>query len=174
MAFVVRHSSGFVQAGMTIENMDRLSIPPMYRSWTLGPGGFGVSVDAVDTTTGISARDRARTVQALADPASVPTDFTRPGHVVPLMGVPDKNGDACDAVLALCQDAGLEPVIAMSTLVADSGEVMTLPAAVDFAERYSLPRLLCDTASLPRVNGIRNLNSFALPPTPRPIVSSSH
>ena len=86
VAFFVRHTSGFLCVALPGADCDRLRLPPIP-----GPGTAAtaadqrVSVDAArGVRTGISARDRARTIAELADPASTPNDFTRPGHVVPL------------------------------------------------------------------------------------------
>src|SRR3954471_13643094 len=86
MAFMVRHTSGYVCVPMTEEHADRLDLPPMYHTNQDRRGtAYAVSVDAREgTTTGISAHDRATTMRALADPASSAIDFPRPDHVVPL------------------------------------------------------------------------------------------
>lgn len=86
MAFLIRYSSGFVCVALPPARCDELDLPPMYPSRRGGNGSaFCVTVDARSgTTTGISAVDRALTVRRLADPASVPSDFVRPGHVVPV------------------------------------------------------------------------------------------
>ncbi|GAC67385.1 3,4-dihydroxy-2-butanone-4-phosphate synthase [Gordonia soli] len=88
IAEMVRSGSGFVCVTVDDDRARRLELPPM--TWPPGEEGFGgcmcVSVDAVaGTTTGISARDRATTIRALADPTSEPGTFTRPGHVVPVL-----------------------------------------------------------------------------------------
>lgn len=88
LAFIVRHSTGFVQVALHERDCDRLVLPELTPSSRLASSaGYGqcVTVDAaVGTTTGISGADRARTARILADPRSVPDDFTRPGHVVPI------------------------------------------------------------------------------------------
>src|ERR1700744_5041817 len=83
LAFLIRHTSGIVCAPMHAERADSLGLPPMVADNT-DPHrtAFTVSVDATDnTTTGISAADRAETLCALADPTATPADFVRPGHV---------------------------------------------------------------------------------------------
>ncbi len=86
MAFLIRVGSGFVQVAVDGATCDRLLLPPM--AWPT-PAGFRgdqcVSVDAaVGVSTGISAADRARTARLLANPATLPNDLTRPGHIVPV------------------------------------------------------------------------------------------
>lgn len=84
VAWTVRHGSGFICAPMLPDRARALDIPLASsttdgRSWLR----YGVSVDAASgISTGVSSRDRARTIAALADPASVASDFNRPGHVV--------------------------------------------------------------------------------------------
>ncbi|MCW2583834.1 MAG: 3,4-dihydroxy-2-butanone 4-phosphate synthase, partial [Klenkia sp.] len=82
--FVIRHTSGFVCVALEDDDCDRLLLPAMPG----GDGGTGspyrVTVDLRGEGTGISAEDRARTVDALSSATSVPERFTRPGHVVPL------------------------------------------------------------------------------------------
>jgi 3,4-dihydroxy 2-butanone 4-phosphate synthase / GTP cyclohydrolase II len=90
MAFLIRHSSGIVCVGVTPERAAELRLPPMVAQGDDPRGtAFTVSVDLRDgTTTGVSAADRAHTVRALADPATRPSDLTRPGHVFPLRARP--------------------------------------------------------------------------------------
>ena len=83
MSFFVRYTSGVICMPMTGERLDELQLPLMVSNNTESQRtAFTVSVDAaVETTTGISAADRAATVKKLIDPASRPTDFARPGHI---------------------------------------------------------------------------------------------
>ncbi|MGH3623375.1 MAG: bifunctional 3,4-dihydroxy-2-butanone-4-phosphate synthase/GTP cyclohydrolase II [Sciscionella sp.] len=86
IAFMVRYTSGYICAPLTEADCDRLDLPPMFHTNQDRRGtAYTVTVDAVEGIgTGISASDRARTIRLLADPDSVPQDFSRPGHVVPL------------------------------------------------------------------------------------------
>jgi 3,4-dihydroxy 2-butanone 4-phosphate synthase/GTP cyclohydrolase II len=86
LAFMVRHTSGFVCVPMEQEALDRLGLPPMveHSSDPMGTA-YAVTVDArLATTTGISAADRAATCRLLGDPTATRADFTSPGHVPPL------------------------------------------------------------------------------------------
>lgn len=92
MAFLIRHTTGFVQVALHERICDRLvlpeSTPTVRASSTLGHGQC-VTVDAAaGVTTGISGADRARTARILADPATEPGDLTRPGHLVPVRVTP--------------------------------------------------------------------------------------
>ena len=86
ITFFVRHTSGVICAPLTGERLDELEIPLMVRDNTESHRtAFTYSVDYVHgTSTGISAADRAATIQALIDPATRPADLARPGHIFPL------------------------------------------------------------------------------------------
>jgi 3,4-dihydroxy 2-butanone 4-phosphate synthase/GTP cyclohydrolase II len=89
IAWLVKHSSGFICAPMTNEIADRLELPLMVAD-NRDPRGtaYTVSVDAADRlSTGISASDRAHTLRVLADLRSVPSSLHRPGHILPLRAV---------------------------------------------------------------------------------------
>ncbi|MHA6508031.1 bifunctional 3,4-dihydroxy-2-butanone-4-phosphate synthase/GTP cyclohydrolase II [Tessaracoccus sp. Y1736] len=143
MAFTVRYSSGVVCAPMTGELLDRLQIPLMtrdnddqYRT------AFTVTVDArTGVTTGISAADRAHTVQMLANPATGARDLTRPGHVFPLRyregGVLARRGHT-EAAVDLARLAGLRPVGVLVEIVNDDGTMKRGQALRDFADEHGL------------------------------------
>jgi 3,4-dihydroxy 2-butanone 4-phosphate synthase / GTP cyclohydrolase II len=140
IAWMVRHTSGYICAPMTNEIADRLELPVMVAT-NEDPRGtnYTVSVDAADRlSTGISAADRAHTLRVLADTASTPTSLHRPGHVLPLRaldgGVRERDGHT-EATVDLLKLAGLVPVGAISEIVADDGEMMRLPELLAFGER---------------------------------------
>ncbi|PWD42321.1 hypothetical protein ACN93_14350 [Gordonia paraffinivorans] len=124
-AFMVRHTSGFLCVALPGAECDRLDLPVMQ-----GVDEFGspevpacVTVDAVEgVTTGISASDRARTASMLADAASRPEDFTRPGHVVPVRvadaGLLQRDGIG-EVATHLIAAAGHRPAALFATLVGD-------------------------------------------------------
>jgi 3,4-dihydroxy 2-butanone 4-phosphate synthase/GTP cyclohydrolase II len=120
---------------------DALGLPPMVAD-NRDPRrtAYTVSVDAATgVTTGISAADRARTLNVLADPGSSPGDLIRPGHVLPLRavdgGVRERAGHT-EAAVELMRLAGLPPVGAIGELVADDGSMMRLPEILELgAER---------------------------------------
>jgi 3,4-dihydroxy 2-butanone 4-phosphate synthase/GTP cyclohydrolase II len=103
---------------------------------------FTVSVEARDrTTTGISAYDRAATIQALLDPHAKPSDFLRPGHTFPLRardgGVLVRAGQT-EAAVDLARLAGLYPAGVICEIMADDGTMMRLPKLREFAKRHGL------------------------------------
>jgi len=104
---------------------------------------YTVTVDAAEgVTTGISAADRALTIRLLAQDSSSPSDFNRPGHVVPLRarhgGVLVRGGHT-EAAVDLCRLAGLAAVGAIGELVHDDGSMMRLPAVLELGARHQLP-----------------------------------
>lgn len=144
LAWTVRWSSGYVCAPMPAEWADRLDLPPMVEVNQDARGtAYTVSVDAASgVTTGISAADRSRTLNVLADPASVPTSVIRPGHVLPLRavdgGVRERAGHT-EAAVDLMRLAGLEPVGAIAEVVAEDGSMMRLPGLFELGERDGIP-----------------------------------
>jgi 3,4-dihydroxy 2-butanone 4-phosphate synthase/GTP cyclohydrolase II len=144
MAWTIRHTSGYICAPMSEGRANRLGLPPMVVD-NQDPRGtaYTVTVDAAEgVTTGISAADRAHTIRLLAQEGSVPSDFHRPGHVVPLRarqgGVLVRGGHT-EAAVDLCRLAGLSPVGAIGELVHDDGSMMRLPAVLELGSEHNLP-----------------------------------
>ena len=143
MAFIVRHTSGIVCAPMTPADAKRLNLNPMVAdNDDPHATAFTVSVDYKHgTTTGISADDRTSTVRGLANPNAGAMDFSRPGHIFPLVakegGVLMRSGHT-EAAVDLCRLADLPPVGVISELVNDNGTVMRGPQVMDFAEKNEL------------------------------------
>jgi 3,4-dihydroxy 2-butanone 4-phosphate synthase/GTP cyclohydrolase II len=143
IAWMVKHSSGFICAPMTNEIADRLDLPPMV-AVNEDPRGtaYTVSVDAADRlSTGISAADRSHTLRVLANPESTPASLHRPGHILPLRavdgGVRERDGHT-EAAVDLMKIAGLSPVAAISEIVADDGEMMRLPGLLELGIRENV------------------------------------
>jgi 3,4-dihydroxy 2-butanone 4-phosphate synthase/GTP cyclohydrolase II len=144
LAFLIRHTSGFICAPMTNEIADRLELPYMVldNQDPLGTA-YTVTVDAADRfSTGISAADRAHTLRVLATIESTPASLNRPGHILPLRavdgGVRERPGHT-EAAIDLLKLAGLIPVGAIGEIVADDGEMMRLPGLIEFGEREDIP-----------------------------------
>ena len=144
MAWTIRHSSGYLCAPMPDEVADRLELPLMVAD-NRDPlrTAYTVSVDAATgVTTGISAADRLRTVQVLADRAARPVDLIRPGHILPLRakhgGVLTRPGHT-EAAVDLTRLAGLSPVGVIGELVHDDGRMMRFDAVVDLGREFGLP-----------------------------------
>jgi 3,4-dihydroxy 2-butanone 4-phosphate synthase / GTP cyclohydrolase II len=143
IAFMVRHTSGFICAPLVVEDADRLDLPPMYHVNQDRRGtAYTVTVDAREgVSTGISAADRAHTIRLLADPDTVSTDLARPGHVVPLRAKPGgvlRRPGHTEAAVDLAQLAGLRPAGVLCELVNDDGTMMRLAELTLFAKEHGL------------------------------------
>ncbi|MDO5750863.1 MAG: 3,4-dihydroxy-2-butanone-4-phosphate synthase [Rothia sp. (in: high G+C Gram-positive bacteria)] len=149
MGFTIRYTSGVICAPMIGERADALNLPPMIAA-NEDPKGtaYTLSCDAREGVhTGISAADRARTVQVLANPASVPGDLTRPGHVFPLRAVPGgvaQRPGHTEAAVDLCRAAGLSGVGVIAELNHDDGTMMRFDALRDFANEHQLVMVSID------------------------------
>src|SRR5690349_24715221 len=146
MAFIVRNTSGIVCTPMPREEAKRLNLAPMVAdNDSAHTTAFTVSVDFKHgTTTGISADDRTLTVRNLANGNVGASDFTRPGHIFPLIaregGVLMRSGHT-EAAVDLCKLANLPPVGVICELVNDDGSVMRGPQIAAFAEKHKLKQI---------------------------------
>ncbi|MDO8382736.1 MAG: GTP cyclohydrolase II [Microbacterium sp.] len=144
VAWTVRWSSGFICAPMPSEIADTLDLPPMVAHNEDARGtAYTVSVDAADRiSTGISAADRAHTLNVLANPDSTAASVIRPGHVLPLRAVDGgvrERGGHTEAAVELMRLAGLRPVGAIAEIVAEDGSMMRLPGLMELGERDGVP-----------------------------------
>jgi len=143
VAFMVRHTSGYICAPLDEQECDRLDLPPMHHTNQDRRGtAYTVTVDAREgVSTGISAADRAHTIRLLADPATAPADLARPGHLVPLRahggGVLRRAGHT-EAAVDLARLAGLRPAGVLCELVNDDGTMMRLPDLEKFVAEHGL------------------------------------
>lgn len=144
IGFMVRHTTGILCVSLMDERLKALNLPQMVESNTESHRtAFTVSVDyKTGTTTGVSAQDRAATVRALIDDASVPDDFARPGHVFPLRYAPGgvlKRAGHTEASVDLVTLAGLQPAGVISEIVKDDGSMAREGDLLAFAEEHSIP-----------------------------------
>ncbi len=143
LAFTIRYGRGLICVPMLGADLERLNVPQMTAQNQERHGtAFTVSVDArLDITTGISAADRAKTIQLLASPDSAPGDLVRPGHVFPLQytegGVLRRRGHT-EAAVDLAVLAGLPPAGVVCEVIGDDGTMLRLPALRDFADAHGL------------------------------------
>ena len=143
--FMLKHARGMICVALTPERVDQLGLAPMSDVNTEEQRtAFTVSVDAAPrfgVTTGISAQDRAKTIQVLVDPATVPADLRRPGHVFPLRaregGVLQRVGHTETAV-DLARLAGLYPGGVICEILDDDGTAARRPELEKFAKRHGL------------------------------------
>jgi 3,4-dihydroxy 2-butanone 4-phosphate synthase/GTP cyclohydrolase II len=149
MAFIIRNTCGIVCAPLPVDEARRLRLSPMVAdNDTMHGTAFTVTVDyRHGTTTGISAEDRTATVRALANGNCGAGDFTRPGHIFPLIaregGVLIRSGHT-EAAVDLCRLAGVPPVGVICELVNDDGTVMKGVQINAFGEKHGLVRITVD------------------------------
>jgi len=141
--FMARHGRGLICVPTTAERLQQLGIERMVVSnRETFRTDFQVSVDAAEgVSTGISAADRARTVQVLADPAATPTDLVQPGHVFPLRAKPGgvlQRAGHTEAAVDLVRLAGCRPVGVICEIMNDNGSMMRLPGLHRFARKHRL------------------------------------
>ena len=144
IAFMVEHSSGLLCAPMSDEIADRLELPMMVtQNQDVRQTAYTVTVDAAEgVTTGISAADRAHTVNLLAGADTNPSQLNRPGHILPLRavtgGVRQRPGHT-EAAVELMNLAGLAPVGVIAEIVADDGDMMRLPGLIEMGAAQNIP-----------------------------------
>ena len=141
--FMLKHARGVLCAPITLERCKELDLPHQVQDNTSVLGTpFTITVDKLEgCTTGVSAHDRAETIKALADPASKPETFGRPGHICPLYaqdnGVLRRSGHT-EAAIDLCHMAGLYPAGALMEIMNEDGTMARLPELLAFAEAWNL------------------------------------
>jgi len=142
--FCVTHARGLLCMPVIGERLDELQIPLMVvaNGSEKNQTAFTVSIDYnVDTTTGISAGDRAATILAMLNPAAKPDEFTRPGHIFPLRyhpgGVLARAGHT-EAAVDLCEMVGMYPAGVICEVMAEDGSMQRLPQLEEFAEEHGL------------------------------------
>lgn len=144
IAFMMKHARGLICIAMEGRRLDELDIPLMVPQNTEAlKTAFTVSVDYLPgTTTGISAADRAATVQALVSAGTLPGDFARPGHIFPLRahprGVLGRPGHT-EAAVDLARLAGRFPSGVICEVANDDGTMARLPELEVFAAEHRIP-----------------------------------
>ena len=141
--FMLKEARGVLCVPITISRAQELDLPHQVEDNTSMLGTpFTVTVDKLEgCTTGVSAHDRAATIRALADPASTPKTFGRPGHINPLYaqehGVLRRSGHT-EAAVDLCRLAGLYPAGALMEIMNDDGTMARMPELQVFAHKHGL------------------------------------
>lgn len=140
--FMIKEGRGLVCMPITEDRARELQLDHMVHQNTDYHGtAFTVSVDHIETTTGISAFERARTVQALIDPTAKPQHFRRPGHLFPLIakkgGVLRRAGHT-EAAVDLARMCGSYPAAVICEVVKEDGEMARLPDLAEFARKHNL------------------------------------
>ena len=140
--FIATYAKGLICTPAAAEILDRLKMGQMVAENTDNHStAFTVSVDHVDTTTGISAFERALTIRKMAEDGARPEDFRRPGHVFPLLakagGVLERRGHT-EATVDLAKLAGFKPIGVCCEIMADDGHMARLPQLEIFAKKHGL------------------------------------
>ena len=142
--FMITHARGLLCMPMLGERLDELQMPPMVSQNGANKNhtAFTVSVDYnKNTTTGISAPDRSASIRAMVDPTVRPEDFTKPGHLFPLRyhpgGVLARAGHT-EAVVDLCNLAGMYPAGIVCEMMDEDGTMSRLPSLEEFAREHDL------------------------------------
>lgn len=141
--FMATHGRGLICAPLTQEIAIKLDLPPMIvKSTDSLETAFTVSVDAREgISTGISANDRSRTIELLASPATKPNDFSRPGHIFPLIakdgGVIERDGHT-EAAVELAKLAGHRPVGVICEILNEDGSCSRLPELMQVAKHFEM------------------------------------
>jgi 3,4-dihydroxy 2-butanone 4-phosphate synthase / GTP cyclohydrolase II len=144
--FMAKFGRGLVCLAMTEERLDHLRIGPMTTENTSQYGtAFCEAIDARDgITTGISAHDRARTIQVAIDPATRPSDLARPGHMFPLRarkgGVLVRAGQT-EASVDLARLAGMIPAGIICEIMKDDGSMARVPDLIEFCRTHEMKML---------------------------------
>lgn len=141
--FMLKNARGVLCAPITISRCEELDLPHQVSNNTSVLGTpFTVTIDKLEgCSTGVSAKDRAETIKALADPKSRPETFGRPGHINPLYaqekGVLRRAGHT-EACVDMCRLAGLYPAAALMEIMNDDGTMARLPELREMANKYDI------------------------------------
>jgi len=142
--FMTKEARGLICAAITEQRCAELDLMPMVSSNTsVHETAFTVSVDLIadDTSTGISAHDRSRTIKSLIDPLTKPSDLGRPGHIFPLKaksgGVLRRAGHT-EATVDLARLAGFEPAGVLVEVMNEDGSMARLPELLEIAKKFNL------------------------------------
>lgn len=149
--FMAKHARGLICLALTGERLDQLQLPPMTQDNTSRfSTAFHVSIEAAKgVTTGISAHDRAKTIQVAIDPNSTPRDLVQPGHVFPLRaregGVLVRAGQT-EGSVDLARLAGLQPAAVICEIMNEDGTMARVPELAKFSKEHGIK--LCTIESL--------------------------
>ena len=140
--FMATHGKGLICMPMSAEFVEKLQIPQMVSKNTDNhETAFTVSIDAANTTTGISAAERSMTAMACVAEDARPEDFRRPGHMFPLLakpnGVLEREGHT-EATVDLCRLAGLKACGLCCEIMREDGTMMRTPELMELAKRFGL------------------------------------
>ncbi|QXM06817.1 bifunctional 3,4-dihydroxy-2-butanone-4-phosphate synthase/GTP cyclohydrolase II [Crassaminicella indica] len=140
--FMAKYGRGLICMPVTKERLKELNMPQMVAHNTDNhQTAFTVSIDATDTTTGISAFERAHTIKKVLDPSSKPDDFRKPGHIFPLAarsgGVLKRAGHT-EAAVDLAKLSGLYPAGVICEIMNEDGTMARIPQLMEYVKKHNL------------------------------------
>jgi 3,4-dihydroxy 2-butanone 4-phosphate synthase/GTP cyclohydrolase II len=141
--FMATHGRGLICLCLTEERCDELDLKPMtYNNETPNETAFTIAIEAREgVTTGISAADRAHTIQVAIDPTKGPGDLVQPGHVFPLRASPGgvlQRAGQTEAAVDLARLAGLNPAGVVCEIMNEDGTMARVPDLVPYCERHGI------------------------------------
>ena len=140
--FMATHGRGLICLPTCSERLAELELQPMVAANTAQmQTAFTVTIDAKEVTTGISAQERAYTIQKFVDAEAVPSDFVRPGHIFPLEAKPGgvlRRAGHTEATVDLARMAGLYPAGVLCEILNEDGTMARVPELMKFAAKHQL------------------------------------
>ena len=141
--FMARHGRGLICLCLTEERCDELDLKPMtYNNETPNETAFTIAIEAREgVTTGISAADRAHTIQVAIDPTKGPGDLVQPGHVFPLRASPGgvlQRAGQTEAAVDLARLAGLNPAGVVCEIMNEDGTMARVPDLIPYCELHGI------------------------------------
>lgn len=139
--FMAKYARGLICTPMKKQRLDELGLPQMVQNNT-DPKctGFTISIDATETTTGISAHERSTTIMKLVKPDTTSKGFTSPGHIFPLAavdgGVIERNGHT-EAAVDLAELAGLYPAGVICEIMNEDGTMARVPELIEYVKVHN-------------------------------------
>jgi 3,4-dihydroxy 2-butanone 4-phosphate synthase/GTP cyclohydrolase II len=194
--FLIRKACGLVCLALEADQVDRLGLPPMVQdNQTERKTAFTVSIEAATgISTGISAQDRAHTIQVAANPASTRKDIIAPGHVFPLRAAPGgvlERAGHTEGSIELCKLAGLQPAAVICEIMNEDGTMARRSDLDQFAKTYQIPIVTIDeliahqiehqhylegsaSAQFPSRNSVEGGHSFQIRSFKNPFTHAEH
>jgi 3,4-dihydroxy 2-butanone 4-phosphate synthase/GTP cyclohydrolase II len=178
--FMSKEGRGLICAALTPQRCNELDLPLMVTHNTdPNKTAFTVSVDLLGhgCTTGISAHDRSKTVQALIDPNTQPRDLARPGHIFPLIAKPEgvlRRPGHTEATIDLAKMAGFEPAGVLVEIMNEDGTMARLPQLLEIAEKHNLKIISIEDLIAYRMQSERLVTETTRTPFNNPFGAFTH
>lgn len=151
IAFMLQHTSGIICVPCEQNILSKLNIPLMVQNNTARHGcAFTISVDAKETKTGVCAKERAQTIQAICNPNTTANDLTRPGHIFPLAAKESilKRQGHTEAAIELCKLTNKKRIAVLAELMNPDGTMMRGELLLQFAQKHKIPIISIEELTL--------------------------